>query len=116
MVAYDVISNKEYVLRGATAMVVDFSQFGSISRKRYGEPLGDLVCFCVFEKALLAGQLVDFGDPVHPVMNCIEKLSTRQLVYSQMVSLYFVTRFLTPLVTGQGVPAGLGFHGYLMRY
>ena len=39
-------------------------------------------------------------------MDCIEQLSTRQLVHSRVVSLYFITKFLTALVTGQGVPAG----------
>ena len=31
MVVYDVVSDKDYVLRGAVAMVVDFSKLGSIS-------------------------------------------------------------------------------------
>ena len=54
----------------------------------------------------MAGQIIDFGDPVRPVMDYIEQLSTRKLVHNRIVSLYFVSRFLTALVTGQGVPAG----------
>ena len=82
MVAHDVISDKDYVLHGAAAMIVEFSKFGSISGKKYEEPLVDPVCVCGFEKTLLAGQLIDFGDPVRPVMDCIEQLYTRQLVHS----------------------------------
>ena len=50
-------------------MTVDFSKFGTISGKKYGEPLDDPVCVCGFEKALLARQLIDFGDPIRPVMD-----------------------------------------------
>ena len=48
MVAHDVISDKDYVLRGVAAMVVDLSKFGTISDKKYGEPVGDPVCVCAF--------------------------------------------------------------------
>ena len=77
MIAHSMNLNKDCVLRGASAMTVDLSKFGSISGKKYEEPLGDPVCVCGFEKALSAGQLIDFGDPVRPVMDCIEQLSTR---------------------------------------
>ena len=95
MVAHEVISDKDYVLRGATATAVDLSKFGTISGKKYGEPLDDSVCVCGFEKTLSTGQLIDFGDPVHPVMDRMEHLSTRHLVHSRMFSLFFVTNFLT---------------------
>ena len=42
-------------------------------------------------------------------MDCIKQLSTRQLVHSRIVSLYFVSRFLTGQITGQGVPSGAQF-------
>ena len=87
-------------------MTVDLSQFGHVSGKDYGVSLSDPLCVCGFEKALLAGQLIDFGDPVSPAMDCIEQLSTRQLVYSRIVSLCFVTKFLTVLFAVQKVPAG----------
>ena len=45
-------------------MSVDLSKFGIVSEKKYGGPLDDPVCVCGFEKALSAGQLIDFGDPV----------------------------------------------------
>ena len=64
------------------------------------------MCVFGFEKALSARQLIDFGDPVRPVMYYIKQLSTRQHVHSQMVSLLSVTKFLTALVTGQEDPAG----------
>ena len=38
-------------------------------------------------------------------MDCIKQLSTRQLVHIRMVSLLFVIKFLTKLVTGQEYPA-----------
>ena len=72
MIAHDTTSNKDCFFRGAAAMVVDISKLGSVSGKKYGEPLGDPVCVCSFEKAILAVQLIDFGDPVRPVMDCIE--------------------------------------------
>ena len=102
MVSHDVISNNDYVLHGAAAMVVDSSKLGSISGKKCEEPLGDPVCVCSFKKALSAGQLIDFGDPVLPAMDCFEQQSTRQFVHSRMVSLYFITKFLMALVTGHG--------------
>ena len=105
MVAHDVISNKDYVLRDAAAMVDDFSKLGNISVKKYEAPLADPVGVCGFEKALSAGQLIYFGDPVRPVMDCIEQLSTSQIFHSRVVSLYIVTRFLTALITGKVVPA-----------
>ena len=106
MVAHDVPSDKEYVIRGAAAMAVGLRKFDIISGKKYGKPLDDLVCVCGFEKALLAGQLIDFGDPVRLVMNFIEQLSTCQLFHSRIVYLFFVRKFFTALVTGQENPAG----------
>ena len=82
MFAHDTKSDKDYVLSGEAAMAVD-----------------DPVCVCGFEKALSAGQLINFGDPVCSVMDCIEQLSTRKLVHSRMVSIFFVTKFLATLVT-----------------
>ena len=58
-------------------MSVDLSKVGIVSGKNYGEPLDDPVCICGFERALSARQLIDFGDWVRPVMDCIEHLSTR---------------------------------------
>ena len=87
-------------------MTVDFSKFGTISGKKYGEPLDDPVCVFGFEKAHSARQLIDFGDIVLAVIDFIEQLSTRQLVHSRIVSLFFVTYFLTELVTVQENPAG----------
>ena len=97
-------------------MTVDLNKLGSISGKKYGEPLDDPVCVCSFEKVLLAEELIDFGDPVRPMMDCIEQLSKRQLVHSRMISLFYVTKFLTAIVTGQENPAGLSFHVFLMEY
>ena len=105
MVRHDTTSNKDQVFRGAADMTIDLSQFSHVSGMKYGEPLSDPTCVCGFEKVLSAEQLIDFGDSVRPVMDCIKQLSTRQQVYNRIVSLYFVTRFLTALVTGPGVPA-----------
>ena len=69
-------SNKNRFLRGAAAMTIDLGQFDHVSDKGYGEPLSDPICVCRFEKAQPAGQLIDFGDQVRPVMDCIEQLST----------------------------------------
>ena len=98
-----------FLLRGAAAMVVDLSKFSSVSGNKYGEPLGDPACVYGFEKAFSVGKLIDFGDLLHPVMDCIEKLSTHQPVHSEIVSLFFITKFLTALITGQEVPAGAKF-------
>ena len=68
MIAHDTTSEKDYVFRGAAAMVIDLSKFGSIPGKRYGEPLDDPVCVCGFEKALSVRQLIDLGDSIRPVM------------------------------------------------
>ena len=65
------------------------------------------MCVCRVKKALSAGQLFEFLDLVHPVLDCIEQLSKRELVHSRIVSLYSVARFLMALVTGQEVPAGV---------
>ena len=81
-------------------MPVDLSKLGTISGKKYGDPQDDPVCVCDFEKSLSARQVIDFGDPVRLVMDCIEQLSTRQLVHSRMFSLFIVTKLLTALVTG----------------
>ena len=105
IVAHDISSYKDYVLRGAAAMAFDLSKFGTISEKKYGEPLDGPVCVCGFEKAFSAEQLIDFRDPVRPLMDCIEQSYKRQLVHSRMVSLLFVTKFLTVLVSGQENPA-----------
>ena len=51
IVAHDAISDKDYVLRGAAAMTVDFRKLGTVSGKKYGKPLHDPVCVCGFEKA-----------------------------------------------------------------
>ena len=73
---------------------------------KHGELPDDPVYVCSFEKALSAGQLIDFGEPVRPVMDYIEQLSIRQLVHSRMVSLSYLPKFLTALVTGQENPVG----------
>ena len=105
-VAHQSTCNKDSFFRGETVIAVDFSSFDCLSEKEYGEPLDEPIFVCGFEKALSAGLLIDFGDPTRPVTDCIEQLSTRQLIHSRMVLLYFVTKFLTALVTGQEVPAG----------
>ena len=104
-VVHEVISSKDYVLHGAVTMVVDLSKFGTISGKKYEEPLGDPVSVCGSEKALSAGKLINFGDAIGLVLDCIEQLSTHKLVHSRVVSLYLNTKFLRVLVTSQGVPA-----------
>ena len=53
-----------------------------------------------------ARDLIDFRELVHLVMDCIEQVSKRQLVYSQMVSFFFVNKFLMAPVTGGEVLAG----------
>ena len=60
MVAHDVASDKNYILRGAAAMTVDFSKLGTISGKNFVEPLDDPVYVCGSEMALSVGQLIDF--------------------------------------------------------
>ena len=47
MVAHIIISDKDYVLRGAAAMAVYLSKFSIISEKNYVEPSDDPVCACV---------------------------------------------------------------------
>ena len=106
MIAYDTESNKDCFFRSAAAVAVDLSKLCFVSAKKYGKPLDDSVYICGFEKSLSAGQLIDFSDPIRSVMDCIEQLSTRQLVHSRMVSLFLVTKLLTALVTGQEVSAG----------
>ena len=81
MVGHDMKSNNDCVFRSASAMTADLSKFDTESGKKYGDPLGDPVCVCGFEKALSARQLIEFDDQVRPVMVFIEQLSTRQLVY-----------------------------------
>ena len=100
------LCNKGNLIRGASAIPVDFSKLSSVSGQKCGEMLGEPVCVCGFEKTPLAGKLIDVGYSVRPLMDCIELLSTRQLVYSRMVSLIFIYKFLTALVTGRKVPAG----------
>ena len=51
MVTHDVISDKDYILRGAAEMVVDFRMLGCILGKEYEEPLIDPVCVCSLGKA-----------------------------------------------------------------
>ena len=79
---------------------------GCIFGKKYGEPFVDPVRICSLEKALSAEQLIDLGDPIRPVMDCIEQLYTRYLVHSRVVSLYFITKSPTAIITVQGFPAG----------
>ena len=67
MVAHDTTSNKDCVFRDAAAIAIDLSKLGSVSGKKYGEPLGDPICVCGFKKALSVGQLIDFGDPARRV-------------------------------------------------
>ena len=106
MIAHNSTSIEDCILRGASAMTTNLSKLGTISSKKHGEPLDDSLCVYGFEKVLSAGQFIDFGDPVRPVMDCIEQLCTRQLVRSRMGSLFFITKFLRALVTDQENPAG----------
>ena len=64
--------NKDNLLSGALDIAVDFSKLGCISDKRYGEPLGETIFVCGFEKAFSAGQLIDSGYLARSVINCIE--------------------------------------------
>ena len=73
--------------------------------KEYREQFSNPICVCGFEYVFSVGQLDDFGDTVRPVLDCIEHLSTHELVFSRIVSLYFIARFLTAVVTGQRDPA-----------
>ena len=56
MVAHTMKLNRDCALRGASAMTIDLGKSGSISGKKYGEPLDDPVCVCGFEKILSAGK------------------------------------------------------------
>ena len=61
MLAHDTTSSKDCIPRGATAMMVDLSKLCSVSEMNYGELIDDPVCFCSFEKAFSAAQLIFFG-------------------------------------------------------
>ena len=76
---------------------------------KYGESLVEPICVCSFKNTFSAGQLIEFGDPALPVINCIEKPYTCQLVHSRMVSLFFVNKFLMALVTVMEVSPGTQF-------
>ena len=95
MIAHQPLSNKDKSLRGVAKMAVDFSKLGCLSGQKYGEQLFEHVRVSGFEKILSVGQSIDFGDPVRPVMDYIEQLSTRQLVYSRKGSLLFMNKYLT---------------------
>ena len=71
MIAHSSLSNKDNFLRGAPAMVVDFSKFRYLSSKKYGEPLCEPVHVCGFEKTV-SGFTIDrllrpdsSGDGLH---------------------------------------------------
>ena len=64
-----------------------------------------LYVFAVLRGSFRLDNLSTFGDPVRLVIDCTEKLSTRQLVHSRIVSIFYKTKFLTALVTGQENPA-----------
>ena len=49
--------------------------------------------------------MIDFGDPVRSVKDCIEQLSTSRLVHNRMVSLFFVKKLLTGLAYTPKIPA-----------
>ena len=69
MIAHSSLPNKDNFLRFVAAMAFDFSKIGCLSGQKYGESLGGPVSVCSFEKALSGGQLIEFGNPVRPVMN-----------------------------------------------
>ena len=100
MVGQDTKTNKDRIIRGAAAMIVDLSKFGTESEKNYREPLREPVCVCSFKKAFSVGKLIDLGDSACPKMYCIKQLSTGQLVYSRVISLYLIITLLTSLVIG----------------
>ena len=106
MITQKELSNKDHLIRGAAAMEVDFSKFGTLSGLKYGEALGEPVCARGFEKAFLTGQLIDFGNPARLVTDCIEQLSTRQIVCRRMISLFYTKKYPTAIVSGHKVPAG----------
>ena len=64
MIVHQSSCNEYSFFRSAAVIALDFIKFGSFSEKKYGEPLDELICVYVFEKALSAGQMIDFGDPV----------------------------------------------------
>ena len=49
MISQDTTSNNDWFIRGAAAVAVELSKLGSVSRKKYGEPLVDHVFVCGFE-------------------------------------------------------------------
>ena len=79
---------KDNVLRGAAMMTVDSIRFGCLSGLKYGESLVEPVCVCGFDMALSARYLIEFDDPVRPVMDCIEQPSIRQLIRCRIISLF----------------------------
>ena len=86
-------------------MTANLSKFGSLSGLKYEQTVSEIICACDFEKFLSADQLIDFGDPVRPVMDCIEQRSTHQPVYCQMVRLFLLYKQLTVITTDLETPA-----------
>ena len=96
---------KDQLLRGASAIVVDFSKFCILSGLQYEEAIGEPICFYKFKMALFSGQLIDLSYPARPILDYIEQLSTRQLFHSRLVSLLYFNKYLTVIVTGQEILA-----------
>ena len=61
---------------------------------------------CTCDNVLSAIKLVDLGDPVIPVLDCIEHPATYRIAHCRMALLFFVIKFLTSWVTGKQVPVG----------
>ena len=76
MVANNTTSIKDCIFHDAVAMAVDLCKLGSVPGKKYKQPLDARACVCSFEKAIYAGQLQNIVDPVHPLRDLIEQLST----------------------------------------
>ena len=67
----------DYVFHGEAAIALDLRALGTISEKKHGEPLGDIVSVGGFDKDRSGGQLINFGDLPRQVMDGVEQLSPR---------------------------------------
>ena len=105
MISHQPLSSRDNFYRGAAAMAIDYSKFSCLSGQKYEKSFDKSACYFGFEKTLSGGRICWLRNPVRPVMDCIEQPSTRQLVYSIIVSVFFTKTHLRALLTGQEVPA-----------
>ena len=61
------------------------------------------VCTCAEKATMSPGMLIDFGDPMNPVMVCIEHVLTRMLVHFRIAALKYSSALLHGIVTGSEV-------------